>query len=58
MVHKAGRCPRCRTGDLVYRTLELTGDVYTVCENYPRCSYVGDFQDGQTDSDRTHNQAG
>lgn len=38
-------CPRCRKGRLQNRTLRLTGDVYSVCENYPDCSYVGHLED-------------
>lgn len=44
-MRNAPLCPKCRKGHLQYRTLRLTGDVYTVCENYPECSYVGDLED-------------
>jgi ssDNA-binding Zn-finger/Zn-ribbon topoisomerase 1 len=43
MAKDATRCPRCRKSELVYRTLQRTGDVYAVCADYPKCSYVGDF---------------
>lgn len=41
------RCPKCRKGQLEYRTLRLTGDRFLICERYPKCSYVGDLiEDG------------
>ncbi len=58
MPYRAVRCPRCRTSDLVYRTLQLTGDVYTVCSEYPRCSYVGGFEDSEIQPEHRGIQAG
>jgi ssDNA-binding Zn-finger/Zn-ribbon topoisomerase 1 len=34
------RCPQCRTYPVEYRVLEVTGDAYGFCTNYPECSYV------------------
>ncbi|MHB1610806.1 MAG: hypothetical protein ACYCOU_14560 [Sulfobacillus sp.] len=33
-------CPQCRRYPLEYRTLQITGDMYAFCENYPECGYV------------------
>ncbi len=44
MSHATKLCPRCRQSELVHRTLARTGDEYTICANYPDCSYVGDFE--------------
>lgn len=52
------RCPRCRKSHLIYRTLQLTGDVYAVCENYPKCSYVGDLEDNKPRRQRNRREAG
>lgn len=36
-------CPKCRKGQLEYRTLRRTGDRFLICEHYPECPYVGDL---------------
>ena len=36
-------CPRCRAYPVEYRVLEVTGDVYGYCANYPECTYVTHF---------------
>ncbi len=51
-------CPRCRKYHLIYRTLQRTGDVYAMCENYPQCSYVGDLEDLKPRHHRSQRQAG
>ncbi len=55
MPNKSTRCPRCRKGTLVYRTLQITGDIYTVCDNFPQCAYVGRLEDVKP---RRRSQAG
>ncbi len=58
MSTETARCPRCRTSYLVYRTLQRTGDVYSVCANYPKCSYVGDFENVKPKRSHRQDQAG
>lgn len=52
MAKEGMRCPRCRESELVYRTLQRTGDIYAICANYPKCSYVGDFENRKPESHR------
>ncbi len=37
-------CPQCRRHTLRALTNRVSGDVYTICENYPICSYVADLE--------------
>ncbi len=36
-------CPRCKHNHLCAVTNPVSGDIYTLCEEYPICSYVEDL---------------